>query len=435
MPDNIPAYATLDGWITSEAIPFALDSTESLNAAADRLMASAGSSMVLLALGEPLHGGQEFLVLRNRLFQRLVEAHGFSAIAIESSFTRAGVVNEYVAGRGPDSYEAIRETGFSHGFGSLEANRELIEWMREANADPDRTVKLRFYGVDSPTEMTSTDSPRQALAFVLDYLAALDGGGEERRQRIDSLIGADADWESFEAMMDPARAVGLSPAASALRIETEDLISELDVRRPELVAKGGWDRYAEARQYAKVARQLLNYHAEIARESPDRISRLLGIRDAIMADNIAYAVGRERGRGRVLVFAANGHVQRGQMRWQLGPHANVWWPAGAHLDAIFEAGYVVIGTGLGVSAENGIGQPEAGTLEARLMAAPGPARFVPTYRGAGLPTAEIDSLPVRSGSTKNSTYFPLTAQSLTDFDWLALLDEATYTPGGPPLPG
>jgi hypothetical protein len=30
--------------------------------------------------------------------------------------------------------------------------------------------------------------------------------------------------------------------------------------------------------------------------------------------------------------------------------------------------------------------------------------------------------PARSGSTKNSTYFALTAQSLTDFDALVTLD-------------
>lgn len=427
-------YASLDEWLQSEAIPFSLDSTEGFNAAVDRLMASLGDAVVLLGLGEALHGGQETLVLRNRLFQRLVAAHGFSAIAVESSFTRASVVSEYVAGRGPASYEAVREDGFSHGFGSLEANRELVEWMREANADPARVVKLRFYGADSPTEMMGTDSPRQALAFVLDYLAALDGGSEARRKRIDALIGADADWERFEAMMDPAKAVGLSPAAAALRVETEDLISELDVRRPELAARGGWDSYAEARQFAKVARQLLNYHAEMAREAPDRISRLLGIRDAMIADNTAYAVARERGRGRVLLFAANGHVQRGQMAWQLGPHANTWWPAGAHLDAMFGAGYAVVGSGAGVSEENGIGQPEAGTLEARLMAVPGPARFVPTHRGGGLPAPEVEALPVRSGSTRNSTYFPLAPRSLADFDALALFDEMTYSAGGPPLP-
>src|SRR3954454_22561823 len=119
-------YATLDDWIAGEAIPFSLDSTESFNAAVDKLVAGLGDSVELLGFGEALHGGEELLVLRNRLFQRLVEAHGYSAIAIESSFPRGRVANEYVLGRGPATYEELQETGFSHGFGRLEANRELI---------------------------------------------------------------------------------------------------------------------------------------------------------------------------------------------------------------------------------------------------------------------------------------------------------------------
>src|SRR5205085_1665547 len=109
----------------------------------------------------------------------LVEAHGYSAIAIESSFPRAHVVNEFiggVAGRGAGvAYEAIQDTGFSHGFGRLDANRQLIEWMRRYNSDPSHRMKIEFYAFDSPTEMTGTDSPRQLLNFVLDYLAAMDG--------------------------------------------------------------------------------------------------------------------------------------------------------------------------------------------------------------------------------------------------------------------
>jgi len=81
-----------------------------------------------------------------------------------------------------------------------------------------------------------------------------------------------------------------------------------------------------------------------------------------------------------------------------------------------------------------VGRPEAGTLEARLTAAPGPARFIPTHRGQGLPLSEVAGLPTRSGSTRNLSYFPLTPQGLTDFDALAVLDAATYTRGGPPLP-
>src|SRR5690606_231008 len=112
----------------------------------------------------------------------------------------------------------------------------------------------------------------------------------------------------------------------------------------------------------------------------------------------------------------NSHLKRDRSEWQLGPDLHVWSPAGMHIDPLFRADYVMIGTAVGISEANGIGQPESGTLEAMLTALPGTARFIPTHKGEGLPASEIASLPVRSGSQKNPSYFPLTAQSFTDFD-------------------
>ena len=345
-------------------------------------------------------------------------------------------VSEYVSGRGPASYEAVQDSGFSHGFGKLAANRELVEWMRQYNADPYHQVTLQFYGFDSPTEITGSDSPRQVLHFVLDYLSSLDSdSGHEYRQRIDPLLGQDADWENPAAMFDPTKSIGCSPAASALRNETENLISELHIRRPEPVAKSDEGRYLEAVQYTILARQLLNYHAEMARETAGRTVRLLGIRDALMADNLVYAVSHERGRGNVLAFAHNSHLQRGKAHWQFGADLLTWWPAGSHLNQILGSRYAVIGSAVGVSDANGIGQPEAGTLEALLTAAPGPARFIPTHQGQGFPAPAFAGLPIRSGSEKNPGYFALTPQSVSDFDWLAVLDETAYHRGAPPLPG
>src|SRR5206468_3037624 len=107
-------------------------------------------------------------------------------------------------GRGPASYAAVQESGFSHGFGRLDANRELVEWMRQYNADPSHRVKLQFYGFDSPTEMAGSDSPREVLHFVLDYLALIDRAGvQERRQRIEELLGRDTDWKNPAATFDP----------------------------------------------------------------------------------------------------------------------------------------------------------------------------------------------------------------------------------------
>jgi erythromycin esterase-like protein len=432
MSHPVPKHRTLDEWIARDAIPFSLDSPAALSAAVDLLVAALGDGVELLGFGEALHGGEEILVLRNRLFQRLVEAHGYSAIAIESSFPRSRAVDEYVAGRGPASYDDVRETGFGQAFGGLEANRELVEWMRRYNADPAHRVKLHFYGFDIPTGTIGIASPRQVVQFVLDYLAALDDARAlTYRERIDPLLGQDDAWENPAALADHTQSIGASPAANALRIEVEELISELRTRQPELIASGGEPRYREALHYAAVARQLLNFHAALARAG--NYAERLGVRDVMLADNLAYIVARERGQGKVLAFAHNSHLKRGMAEWQLGPDLIEWWPAGAHLAALLGPRYAVIGSAVGVSEENGIGEPEAGTLEARLAAAPGPVRFIPTYRGQGSPAAEIAALPERTGSRKNPTYFALTPRSFADFDWLAILDSAIYQRGGPSL--
>ena len=269
-------YATLDDWMAHEAIPCSLDSRPDFNAAVDTVIDALGDAVALLGFGEALHGGKELLVLRNQLFQRLVEAHGYSAIAIESSFPRGPIINDYVLGRGPASYEAVQDTGWSHGFGTFEANRELVEWMRHYNADPAHQRKLQFYGFDSPTDMI-TDSPRQTLHVVLDYLSSVDEAlAQEYRSRIDPLLGQDSAWENPAAALDPTQSIGRSPEATALRIETEELISELRVRRPELVAKSDESRYREAVHYAVVARQLLTLSCGVSanvRETPGQTAR------------------------------------------------------------------------------------------------------------------------------------------------------------------
>jgi erythromycin esterase len=425
-------YATLDDWIAHEAIPCSLDSRPDFNAAVDQVIASPGDSVALLGFGEALHGGEELLVLRNHLFQRLVEAHSYSAIAIESSFPRGSIVNEYVLGRGPASYEALQETGFSHGFGTFEANRELVEWMRHYNADPAHQRKLHFYGFDSPTDMTTeSPHPRQALHVALDYLSSVDEAtGREYRNRIDPLLGQDAAWENPAAVLDPTQSIGRSPEATALRIETEELISELHVRRPELVAKSDERRYLEAVHYAVMARQLLHFHATLAQPSDQRQARLLGIRAAMMAENLAYIVSREQGRGNILVFAHNSHLKRGKVQWRWGNETVGWWPVGSHLHERFGRRYAIIGSAVVCSPANGIGQPEAGTLEARFTSVPGPVRFIPTHQGQGLPAEAMAALPIRSGSQKNRSYEPLDIQSFTDFDRFAVLDTTTYNGWG-----
>jgi hypothetical protein len=139
----IHTYETIDQWIAGESIPFSADSPNTSNVAVDKVIASLSDSVELLGFGEALHSGEEILELRNRLFQRLAEAHGFSAIAIESSFPRAHVTNKFVAGRGPTSYEEIGTgIGVSDQKGIREPEASTLEARLIATPGPLRFTPL-----------------------------------------------------------------------------------------------------------------------------------------------------------------------------------------------------------------------------------------------------------------------------------------------------
>ncbi len=88
-------HTTLDDWIQYDSIPSPVDSPVIFNDAIDKAIASLCGLVELLCPGEASHVEEDILMLCNGLFQRLVEAHGYSAIAIESSFP-PGALSERV---------------------------------------------------------------------------------------------------------------------------------------------------------------------------------------------------------------------------------------------------------------------------------------------------------------------------------------------------
>ena len=427
-----PAYQTLEEWIARDAICFDLAVPGSLETATDRVMAGLGRAVDLLALGEALHGSEEILLIRNRMFQRLVEKHGFSAVAIEVTSPQTRAIDEYVLGTREASDPAV-QAWFGNGFGRLAANREIVEWVRQYNADASHPTKLHFYGFDLPLGERGLANPSRVLDIVFDYLHVVDPAlSRTHLDRITPLVGDGSAWERPEAFFDPTQSIGLTPQATELRIATLDLIADLRVRRPAYAARSDPLAYLDALHHAELGRKLLDAHAALAR--PGAYATMLGIRDLIMADNLQHYVACEQGRGRVLAFAAGGHLKRGPAQWRLPPGDDVkeWWPAGSQLTESMGDRYAVIGMALGASEPNGIAAPEPGTLEAKLAEAGG-AMFIPTHRGNALPAAEIETAPARSGSTLNPTYFWLTPASFADFEWLVFLDSTGYPRGGPSL--
>lgn len=108
----------------------------------------------VLALGEPTHGEPVFARIRNGLFAQLID-RGFRSIALETDRVAALVVNDFVQG-GAGHLDAVMEEGFTHGFGALEPNRQLVVWMREYNEEVSCASNVRcFSGTSSPAPADS----------------------------------------------------------------------------------------------------------------------------------------------------------------------------------------------------------------------------------------------------------------------------------------
>ncbi|PRY41407.1 erythromycin esterase family protein [Umezawaea tangerina] len=257
----------------------------------------------VVAIGESTHRVHEFYQLRHLVTRFLAEEMGFTAFAMESGFPEGWAVHDWVLGGGGD-LDALLRDGITYHMGKCAEMRDQLLWMREHNLTHDR--KLRFYGMDVP------DSSASALPGVLAALGFLDEADPEY---------AAAVGRNLVPLLDylPSDRTGLAWAAPAIhaylalgaahRHELTARISELAERLRALrVPYSTVDptKADIALQCAVNARYADAFLANIA-AAPERTYRGANVRDAAMADNVEWILGRE---DRVVIAAANGHVQR-----------------------------------------------------------------------------------------------------------------------------
>ncbi|APE34547.1 erythromycin esterase [Nocardia mangyaensis] len=358
------------------------------------------SSCGLLALGEPTHREPGFASVRNELFADLVAA-GFRSIALESDRVAALVVEDYVR-VGIGSLDEAMHTGFSHGFGDLEANRQLVAWMRAHNEQVPPEDRVAFHGFDGAMETMSVPSPRPYLECARDYLDLdLD---------VTDLVGEDEQWSRTEAVLDPAVSIGDTVQAHQLRAIADDLLGTLYTRAPERIAATSHAEWRRAATHLTTAQGLLRYHRQAAQrlEDADRWGRLSATRDALMAQNLLDIRTEEARRGPTLVFAHNLHLRRNTSHMRMGPMDLTWSGAGEIVGTLLGDQYTVILGSLGNSPTIGLGDPDPGTYEHALQGR------IPTW---GLTTAEaIAAAHIRTDVTPEQGYFPLDPDTVDGAD-------------------
>jgi erythromycin esterase len=306
----------------------------------------------VVALGEPLHGFRGPLETRNQLCRYLVEKLGFTAVALETGLSASKQLSDYVAGRAnvPD---AALARAFSWGFGNFEENLELLRWLRSHNATRPPGQRVRFYGVDLTGDVLPNAS--QALEPVFAYLDRVDPGLAASARKDFAALKPHLGGEAYPKL----------PRADKDRVTARiaDLVASLRVGRVAYAAAGSPDDYEWALRQAINAVQL---DAQ-ARSMPEDLLRQMqanqveqtlvdavNLREAAIADNLAWALDREGPRGRLLFFAHNTHVQRhaefanlderAAPMSRLAPSVN---PAGLYLGSMVGREMVVIGTYFG----------------------------------------------------------------------------------------
>jgi erythromycin esterase-like protein len=371
----------------------------------------------LLALGEPTHGEDTLLEVRNEFFRQFVEQEGYRTIAIESDCMMGLVVDDYVTS-GTGTLDEVMERGFSHGFGASAANRELVRWIRAYNDGRPTSEQVRFAGFDSPLEITGAASPRQALTALHGYLAARVDADllPCTAETLERLLGADDQWTNPAAMMDPAQSAGQSAEASQLRLLADDLVALLDAQTPHLItatSRADWDR---ARLYGRTATGLLRYHFWMADTSPARMTRLIGLRDSMMADNLLAVAERNP----TLVHAHNSHLQRDKSTMRMWDQPLLeWWSAGALVSARLGKEYAFLATALGTIRHQGVDTPPPDTVEGLLYALPQDRCVVDAPR---LATALSDTRPAPRVSTWYG-YSPLDPAHLSGYDGIVFVKD------------
>lgn len=254
----------------------------------------------VVAVGESMHRIHEMYQVRHRIL-RFLARHGFTAYVMESGFPEGRLVDDWVAGRSGLPVREVLERGVTYSMGRCQEMLDLLTWLRT-------TGGMRFYGADVPD---SAASARPAVAAVAGFLDDADPGYAARvRTELLPLFDYLPTDRTGIAQAAPALHAYIAlPQAerAALTALVGELAERVRARRVDYLEAGADpERVAFAQHAARVARQTDAFLAAM----PTGATRTYppgNVRDVTLADTVEWVLEREP---RVVVAAANGHVQR-----------------------------------------------------------------------------------------------------------------------------
>lgn len=251
-------------------------------------------------IGEASHGTHEFYAERAAITRRLIERHGFTAVAVEADWPDAYRVNCYVRNTAdiPDANDAL--SGFKRFPQWMWRNTvvlDFVQWLRAHNDRlPGGAQKAGFYGLDLYSLHASIDA-------VLGFLQKVDPEAARRaRDRYGCFEHFGRDPQRYGYMAQYGR--------DSCEDEVIGQLVEIQRRAAELAERDGAaaeDDYFYAEQNARLAKNAEAYYRSMY---AGRISSW-NLRDQHMAetlDRLLQHLNRHGDRTKFVVWAHNSHL-------------------------------------------------------------------------------------------------------------------------------
>jgi len=273
------------GWIAGSAEPLPDFDTPAFGATFDRYAAAR-----VILLGECSHGTSEFYRARAAITRHLIEAHGFTIVAVEADWPDAAAIDRHVRHRPPPPGAEPPFRRFPTWMWRNEETESFVEWLRARNegVPPDR--RAGFYGLDMYSLSAS-------ISAVLGYLDRVDpGAAAVARER----YGCLEPWQKDPAVY--GRAV-LSKGYAACEESVVSQLRDLLARRLDYARQDG-EQYLDAAQNARLVAAAERYYRTMYYGS----AQTWNLRDTHMFETLEHLLAAHGPQARAVVWAHNSHI-------------------------------------------------------------------------------------------------------------------------------
>lgn len=253
----------------------------------------------IVMIGEATHGTHEFYEIRAALSRRLIDQHGFAAVAIEGDWPDALRVDRFVRDLSNDDVTALASLDSFERFPRwMWRNDEVISfitWLHGHNSLVGERQRAGFYGLD-------LYSLQASMRAVIQYLDDNDHEAAARaRQR----------YACFDHVHGDAKEYGLQAHLGiGPKCETEVVAQLVELQLRKLARSGrspAGDAWFHAVQQAHVVRHAEQFYRMMFAGR----SASWNLRDTHMAntlDMLADHLGDDGEPAKLIVWAHNSHV-------------------------------------------------------------------------------------------------------------------------------